>query len=397
MVPDCDVVAASILAPLAGVVGGVLMRLDDVTFLNTIFGPPQQIAVRVGLSALVLLAAITLGPRFAAQVSAVPVRVETVLGRDGRHRAAEVVEERGGLGAWLGRITVASIWIAAAAGLVLIWLWGQPGFVPQDPYQVFRTIGYVVTRIGISLIVLALTLVLGGILEKGVERSLKRRVNPNLLLLAGRAVYIGTLATGLVVILAVWGTGVVIPVALLGVLTVALSVALQDILKNLVAGVYLLFERPFVIGDKIAVSAYSGAVEDIHLRVTWLRTPDGRLVLVPNALLFTSPVVNLSAYERRRASLAVSLPDTGPDGMDAAESRILAVLESIPGIRTDPAPEVRLSGASAGRLELRANFWVPTRDHRQEEAIISDAIEQLRVRLPHAKIAPLDTTAAART
>src|SRR5258706_212795 len=141
----------------------------------------------------------------------------------------------------------------------------------------------------------ALALLLARVLERGVDRSLGRRLNQNLLLLAGRMIYIGTLIIGVIVILVIWGTGLVIPITLLGALSVALSLALQDILKNLVSGVYLLVERRFVIGDRITVSTYTGEVEDIQLRVTMLRTPDGQQALIPNSLLFTSPVVNLSA------------------------------------------------------------------------------------------------------
>jgi small-conductance mechanosensitive channel len=173
------------------------------------------------------------------------------------------------------------------------------------------------------------------------------------------------------------------------VITVALSLALQDILKNIVAGVYLLIERPFVIGDYIAVDTYTGTIEDILIRVTRLRTTDGQLILIPNATLFTSPVVNKSYYERRRVSLAVTLPENGADGVAAAQDHILAVLEAVPGVRDEPAPEVMLRGSSAGTLELRAAFWVPTGDPRREAAIVSDAIDELRHRLPDAQIAPL--------
>ncbi len=240
----------------------------------------------------------------------------------------------------------------------------------------------------VSLLVLAVTLALARGLDSGVELGLQRgRVNKNLLVLAGHTVYLLTVVIGVIVMLVVWGISLVVPVTLIGVVTVALSLALQDILKNIVSGVYLLIERPFVIGDQITVSTYTGIVEDIQIRVTWLRTPDGQLALVPNSTLFMSPVVNSSYYQRRRVSLIVTLGEQGADGIESLQQRILAVLEEAPGVRAEPPPTVTLNKSIAGKVELRADFWIPTSEFNTENAIVSDAIERLRMRLPDAEIA----------
>jgi small-conductance mechanosensitive channel len=379
--------SAGLLLALKGPVGGALITLD----LGTLAQRPRDVAIRAGLSALVLLAALILGPRLAHLTGAVPVRVVAALGRDGGAPRATLVEERRGLGTWLACITLASVWIAALAALVLIWLSDEKGVLPNDPQVIFSGLGYIVTRVGISLVVLAASLVFARLLERVLERGLGRRLDQNLLLLTGRVVYIATLIIGVIVILVVWDTGLVIPLAVFGALGVALSLALQDILKNLVSGIYLLIERRFVIGDHISVptapTTYTGEVEDIQLRVTVLRTPDGQQALIPNALLFTSPVVNLSAYERRRVNLSVTLPrSAGAEDVNAVAERILAVLGGVPGVRPEPAPEVTLNGVSVGYVELRAGFWVPTGDPRREDAIVSEAIERLRARLPQAQI-----------
>ena len=81
-------------------------------------------------------------------------------------------------------------------------------------------------------------------------------------------------------------------VALAGVLGLAASLALQDVLKNFVAGVYLLVERPFRIGESIKVKEFSGSVETIDVRTTVLRTPEGDAIMVPNAILFAEIILN---------------------------------------------------------------------------------------------------------
>ncbi len=355
---------------------------------------PQAFAIRVGITALVLLLALTLAPRLAARASTAPARVGLAIAGRRRDGAARPVESPPasdvGASKWLGGIVLVSIWSAAVAAVAVVWLWGRSGFLPDDPRVILTQAGYIITRVAISLLVLAVTLALGRALDTGIELALARsHVNKNLLVLAGHAIYAGTVIVGVIVILAVWGVSLVVPVTLIGVLTVALSLALQDILKNVVSGVYLLIERPFVIGDEIIVAGFTGIIEDIQIRVTHLRAVDGQLVLVPNATLFSAPVVNSSAYQRRRASLVVTLPASGAASMADLQAQILAALHATAGVRAEPAPEVTLAGFTAGKSELQVTFWTPTGDPRREGAIVSVAIEQLRRRLPDAEITPI--------
>jgi small-conductance mechanosensitive channel len=180
------------------------------------------------------------------------------------------------------------------------------------------------------------------------------------------------LGIGTLIVLAVWDVQLAVPVTVLGAVTVALTLSLQDILKNLVAGVYLLVERPFRIGDEIVVDKYVGEVEDIHMRVTTLRTTSGEQVLIPNSLIFSSAVTNNTAYRRRRAMLAVVLPAE----MDAetGEATILEALKTVDGVLTDPPPDITVSSVVDQKLTLGVHFWVP-----------SDRLDVLSVALFHVK------------
>ena len=79
-------------------------------------------------------------------------------------------------------------------------------------------------------------------------------------------------------------------VKLLGVGTVAIGFAFQNILQNFLAGILLLLQEPFQLGDFISVTGIEGTVYDIQSRATIVSTKDGRRVVIPNAVLFTSPV-----------------------------------------------------------------------------------------------------------
>jgi small-conductance mechanosensitive channel len=342
--------------------------------------------IRAILTLLVVLIALIAGPLLARHSRRFPVVVEAVRERNGK--VPREIDEDGNGGKWIGRITLISVWLAAAVSVVFIWLIAQNNEgIPVEAW--LANAGDLGIRLGISLLVLAMTLVVARILQRSTMGSLARaRLNVNLVRLGGRIAYGLAIVIGAVVILDIWGTGLILPVTLVGALTVALSLALQDILRNLVSGVYLLVERPFVIGDQISVSPYTGEVEDIQMRVTVLRTLDDQRVLVPNALLFTSPVINQSFYQRRRVGLTVTVPGGGAEKLDAAEAHILQSLNDVPEIlQKDPAPEVSLNATAGDKVTLRVVFWLPTMPPARQVGIVSNAIEQLRVGLPEAEIA----------
>jgi len=80
-------------------------------------------------------------------------------------------------------------------------------------------------------------------------------------------------------------------VGMLGIGSVAIGFAFQNILQNFLAGILLLLQEPFQIGDWITITGFEGQVEDIQTRATVIGTANGQRVVIPNSLLFTSPVV----------------------------------------------------------------------------------------------------------
>jgi len=97
---------------------------------------------------------------------------------------------------------------------------------------------------------------------------------------------------GVATILDTFGVPLTTFVTVLGVAGLGISLAMQDVLKSFVAGTFLLFERPFRIGDEISVKDQRGVVEDIGFRTTRLRTTDNVQVIIPNAVVFAEVVAN---------------------------------------------------------------------------------------------------------
>ena len=235
-----------------------------------------------------------------------------------------------------------------------------------------------------ALVAIVLTVLVARSVRRGMERVLARADAPRhvRVVVATLAFYVaGTI--GLVVALSLGGVDLGVLIGSLGLATVALGFALQDIVSNFTAGIVLLLEHPFTEGDHIAIEEAEGDVEDIRVRATRLRAPDGQLVIVPNKLLFTQVLTNSTATVARRVEVRLEIPY----GQDAAKARelVLAAAAEADGVSDDPAPRLLFQELGQDARRLRLVFWVDARGH-EPQAVRSRLLEDAEQRLRRAGI-----------
>ena len=138
--------------------------------------------------------------------------------------------------------------------------------------------------------------------------------------------------------------------------TLALGFALQDVIRNFVAGVFIFTDKPFRIGDWIEWGDNAGVVEDIGMRVTRVRTFDNELLTVPNGELTGGVVKNPVAKETLRLKFTFGI--SYDDDIEAATEIIQAEAERHEGILDDPAPSVRLTELGDSHVGLQARVWI---------------------------------------
>jgi small-conductance mechanosensitive channel len=207
-----------------------------------------------------------------------------------------------------------------------------------------------------------LTVVVARLVRSGVLRALRRsRAERHVEVVVATLAYYAAVGVGVLVALSLGGVNLGVLVGSLGLATVALGFALQDIVSNFTAGIVLLLEHPFTEGDHIAIAEAEGEVEEIRVRATRLRAPDGQLVLVPNKLLFTQVLTNSTATMRRRVEVLLEVPY----GQDAATARrlVLEVAAELEGVSDDPEPRLLTQDLGQGARRLRLSFWVDSRSH----------------------------------
>lgn len=253
--------------------------------------------------------------------------------------------------------------------------WSETRAELADAYR--GVVGFAIGAVEAVAILLIATF-LARRLRRRVERGFGRTgVDRNVAALAANAVSIGTYVVALSLVLAVLGASWTALITVLGASTVAVSLALQDVLRSFVAGVYLLLERPFAIGDRIKVNDVEGTVEGIDIRTTALRDASDELVLLPNATLFAGVLTNRSAASTNRTTLTLTGVET-PLGQ--IRGAVVDALSGIDGLGDRP-PTVEVVAVGTDGAELTVTIV-----HGPGDDPAPPLFARLRDRFPEASV-----------
>jgi len=228
-----------------------------------------------------------------------------------------------------------------------------------------------------AVVVALVAILLARLLRQRVAAGLLRaRVDPHDATLVSNGVVVGVYAVAATLVISLIGGNWTSAVTILSAGTVALTLALQDVLRGFVAGVYLLLERPFAIGDRIKVRDVEGTVEAIDLRTTILRGEGAGIVVVPNATVFAEILTNRSLGHQLRTTARLSmLPTAGADPFPGIEEAVAG----LPGVVGVP----RLDEVTADADGLAVAVSVA---HAADTEIAPALAARLRERFPAAAV-----------
>ena len=149
--------------------------------------------------------------------------------------------------------------------------------------------------------------------------------------------------------------------ALVVSLGACVGLALNGALSNLAGGILIIVTRPFRVDDYIEAQGYSGTVEDIHITTTKLRTPDNKMVYIPNGPLSSGTIVNYSIKDTRRVDFTFSIGYG--DDFEKAKRIVKDICTSHELVLEDPAPFVRMSSHGESSINITARVWVKSEDY----------------------------------
>lgn len=222
-------------------------------------------------------------------------------------------------------------------------------------FQGQHTLANIIFALFWSTIAICLTILATRIFKRIMRRILIRAHLPrNLVALAGNGVTVLGAIICVAIILSVVGVPTSAVITSLGLATAGIVLAFQDVLKNFIAGIYLLVERPFTIGDRVKVRDAEGTVEEVDIRTTALKTDAGVIILVPNNIIFTEIVTNRSASGLGHATVTLTNVAGTPD---EAGAKAREALQNIDTLVAQPAAQTKIVGLQDGMAEMQVEFW----------------------------------------
>ena len=210
-----------------------------------------------------------------------------------------------------------------------------------------------------------------GVIQKFLDKSkLEKAAHSLIKSLARVALY---LLLGLTVAskLGIDVTGVI---ALASVLTLAISLSIQNMLANVIGGFTLLYTHPFHSGDYVDIGAVSGTVVEIGMSYTMLQTPDNKVISIPNSTVVGAQVVNYSVSETRRVEIPITASYDTPvqQVLDA-----LVVAGTIDNVLLDPAPMAVVMDYGESAISYQLRVWVKNADYWDVKFALNQRVKQI--------------------
>ncbi|MFI4918407.1 MAG: mechanosensitive ion channel family protein [Legionellales bacterium] len=211
-------------------------------------------------------------------------------------------------------------------------------------------------QIGFSLLLVFLGYLIARKISNFVARIIEKRASKHHAMITGKIIFYGLFLLFLVSALHEMGFKVTVLLGTAGLFTVGLSFASQTAASNLISGIFLLFERPFKVGDVIAIKDTRGAVETIDWLSTKIKTSDNRLIRIPNEGLIKSEITNLSTYPQKRDEILVKI--SASHDVDTIKYLLKDICIGCSHILEKPSTKILFSQLlDGGGMEFKLLYW----------------------------------------
>ena len=164
-------------------------------------------------------------------------------------------------------------------------------------------------------------------------------------------------------------------IAVLGAAGLAIGLALQGSLSNFAAGILIVIYRPYKVGDYIQADNHLGTVDDIQIFSTVLRTPDNKIVVVPNGSIMNGSIVNFSHQKERRIDIVIGC--SYDDDIDKVKEVLADVLSKDERILTEPKPRIALSELADSSVNFIVRPWVKNSEYLD---VLYSLLEEIKKR-----------------
>ncbi|WP_020676341.1 mechanosensitive ion channel family protein [Geopsychrobacter electrodiphilus] len=211
-----------------------------------------------------------------------------------------------------------------------------------------------------------LILFVGRLVARGFTSMIRRamaraKIDETLISFTTHVTYIAMLAFVFIAALGKLGVETTSFAAVLAAAGLAIGLSLQGSLSNFASGVILILFRPFKAGDFVEAGGVAGAIEEIQIFSTKIRSPDNKQIIVPNGQITSSTIVNYSAKETRRIDLVIGV--SYKDDLKKVRTVLQEILANEQRVLVDPAPVIGLLELGDSSVNFAVRPWVSTGDY----------------------------------
>jgi len=207
-----------------------------------------------------------------------------------------------------------------------------------------------------------------------VERAMTTHFSRHHVMLVSRGLFYLVLILFSITSLQHLGFNLSVLLGAAGVFTVAISFASQTAASNLISGIFLLFERPFKMGDNIEIKGINGIVESIDLLSTKIKTSDNKLVRVPNEALIKSEITNLSYFKTRRVDLLIRVAYS--TDVEQVKAILLSAAGQCEHVLPEPVPCVYVNRFVDSAIELKFTAWTQNEQYSSVKNHLQESVKQ---------------------
>lgn len=235
-----------------------------------------------------------------------------------------------------------------------------------DLGKVLDTLTVWVTQYSVKLVAAILIIIIGRWISRRISRLLGRLLDKNnvdvtLVRFAENLTYYALIVVVLIAAVGQLGINTTSFLTIVGAAGLAIGLALKDSLSNFAAGVMLTLFRPFRVGDFVEAGGVTGTVQGITIFNTVLNTPDNQKVIIPNGIITSDVITNVTANDTRRVDLVIGIGYS--DDIAKAKKIVSDLLQKEKRVLSDPAPVIAVSELADSSVNLVVRPWVKTGDY----------------------------------
>ena len=254
--------------------------------------------------------------------------------------------------------------------------------------QLFEKTQELIAFYGLKVIAALLLLVVGRWVAKALRKVIENvmvrtKVDATLVSFIASLSYVALMAFVIIAALGQLGIQTASFIAVIGAAGLAVGLALQGSLSNFAAGVLMIIFKPFSVGDFIEAGGATGLVDKIEIFTTTLRTPDNKVIIVPNSKIGAGNIINFTAEEIRQLNLQLAF--NYKDDVAKIEKLFEEMLAGDPRILKDPAPVFGIAKFTDASVTFAVQPWTKTSDY---DGVAGDILRKTKELFDTGKVLP---------